>query len=118
MTHFGGGENPPISQNLVNVINDTGAQRVDVFGAIKIRLIRTHGVLMLIAWPLLASSAIFFAAWMRPALPNGEWFQVHRAFMLIALFLAAAGFVLIFVSQLRSTPSGLIDLSSVSPPMK
>ena len=32
---------------------------------------------MLIAWPLLAFTAIFFAAWMKPALPNGEWFQVR-----------------------------------------
>ena len=40
---------------------------------------------MIIAWPLLAVTAIFFAAWMRPALPNGEWFQVHRAVMLGSL---------------------------------
>ena len=32
---------------------------------------------MLIAWPVLASTAIFFATWMKPALPNGEWFQVY-----------------------------------------
>ena len=40
------------------------------------KLIRAHGILMIIAWPLLAVTAIFFALFMRPALPNGEWFQV------------------------------------------
>lgn len=34
------------------------------------------GILMILAWPLLVVSAIFFALWMKPALPNGEWFQV------------------------------------------
>ena len=31
---------------------------------------------MILSWPLLVVAAIFFAAWMKPALPNGEWFQV------------------------------------------
>ncbi len=39
-------------------------------------LIRAHGIFMIIAWPLLATIGIFFATFMRPALPNGEWFQV------------------------------------------
>lgn len=39
-------------------------------------LVIVHGVLMLVAWPLLSFVAIFFAAWMKPALPNGQWFQV------------------------------------------
>ncbi len=38
----------------------------------KSNLVRAHGI----AWPLLAGFAIFFAMFMRPALPNGEWFQV------------------------------------------
>ncbi len=77
------------------------------------RLTRAHGILMLIAWPVLGVIAIFFAAWMRPALPNGEWFQVHRAFMLGSLFVGAAGFFLIFVAQYDNpeTP-GLINLGS------
>ena len=39
-------------------------------------LVQAHGIFMTIAWPILAVTGIFFAAWMRPALPNGEWFQV------------------------------------------
>ena len=40
------------------------------------QLLQAHGILMLVAWPVLAFTAIFFAAWMKQALPNGEWFQV------------------------------------------
>jgi len=119
---------------------------------VKVILIRAHGILMIIAWPILAVTAIFFAAWMnsKPALPNGEWFQVsnlstvhayslphslwvvhtvrllstpvtrtslpslphqvHRAFMMVSLFIAALGFVLIFVAFQDSR--GLITLGS------
>jgi len=49
----------------------------DEFDAVhRPNLIRAHGILMIIAWPVLAVTAIFFALFMRPALPNGEWFQV------------------------------------------
>ena len=34
------------------------------------------GILLILSWPLLVVATIFFAAWMKPALPNGEWFQV------------------------------------------
>ena len=39
-------------------------------------LIRAHGILMIVAWPVLGVMGIFFAAWMKPALPKAEWFQV------------------------------------------
>ena len=39
-------------------------------------LIRAHGILMIVTWPVLAVTGIFFAAWMKPALPKAEWFQV------------------------------------------
>ena len=45
-------------------------------GPIIPELVQAHGILMILAWPMLALTAIFFATWMRPALPNGEWFQV------------------------------------------
>ena len=38
-------------------------------------LIRAHGILMVVAWPVLAASGIFFAGWMKPVQPKG-WFQV------------------------------------------
>ena len=84
---------------------------------------------MILSWPLLVVAAIFFAAWMKPALPNGEWFQVlfyytakahlytpvfhffqfHRAFMLAALFLTAVGFILAFVASAQNPTPGLIN---------
>jgi len=39
-------------------------------------LIRAHGILMIIAWPLLGLIGIFFPLYMKTVLPNGEWFQV------------------------------------------
>ena len=32
---------------------------------------------MIIAWPLMGIIGMFFASWMKPALPNGEWLQVQ-----------------------------------------
>ena len=65
--------NPLLSADRVNAVVDSGDLGEDFP---MVQLLRAHGILMLIAWPLLAISGIFFAAWMRPALPNGEWFQV------------------------------------------
>ena len=31
---------------------------------------------MIVAWPMLAGTGLFFAAFMRPALPGGGWFKV------------------------------------------
>ena len=72
--NFGPGANPIVSGARVNVSGDVGG--VNPFPTVD--LLRAHGIIMLIAWPLLAISGIFFAAWMRPALPNGEWFKVSH----------------------------------------
>ena len=82
------------------------------FEHIRSALVRFHGILMLVAWPLLVSTAIFFAAYMKSALPNGEWFQIHRALMIAALFVGASGFVVIFIAQLRNPTPGLIELGT------
>ena len=65
--------NPLISSRTVNPVVAGGS--VGVFP--KLPLLRFHGILMIIAWPLLAVCGIFFASWMRPALPKGQWFQVE-----------------------------------------
>ena len=86
------------------------------------------GILLILSWPLLVVATIFFAAWMKPALPNGEWFQVycrakahlytpvflfffqfHRAFMLAALILTTVGFILAFVASAQNPTPGLIN---------
>ena len=107
--HATGSGNPFVSSSRVNPQTDTadiGSDR-----SIQDALTRAHGIFMIIAWPVLAVTAIFFAAWMRPALPNGEWFQVHRALMLASLFMGVVGFILIFAAQYnRPTDPGLINL--------
>ena len=63
--------------NRILATNDTGTSEENIFEIVhRPNLIRAHGILMIIAWPLLAVTAIFFALFMRPALPNGEWFKV------------------------------------------
>ena len=64
---------PPMSKDQYNIAKDSGDVQVSQLRNI---FIITHGALMLVAWPVLSFTAIFFAAWMKPALPNGQWFQV------------------------------------------
>lgn len=73
--HEMGQNNPSISSVTVNPVTTGGSVGAQTFPTQQ--LLRFHGILMIIAWPLLALCGIFFASWMRPALPNGEWFQVH-----------------------------------------
>lgn len=105
----GAGGNPLLSAQRVNPLTDVGEVGAD---NTRPRLIRAHGILMLIAWPLMAVMAIFFAAWMRPALPNGEWFQIHRFLMSGSIVVAVVGFILIFVANRNNSPPGLINLGS------
>ena len=75
VSHFGYHDvgTPVISKREYNPATSSG--EIDTSN-MKSALILAHGVLMLVAWPLLSFLAIFFAAWMKPALPNGQWFQV------------------------------------------
>ena len=67
-------KNPTISARRHNPVTDGARGNGDKFP--QIPLIRAHGALMLIAWPLLGVCGIFFASWMRQALPKGQWFKV------------------------------------------
>lgn len=100
---------PQISDGRFNPFSDEGEIGISRF---RQRLLQAHGILMLIAWPVLAFTAIFFAAWMKQALPNGEWFQVHRAFHIAALVVAFVGFILAFIANKDSSTPGLIELGS------
>ena len=75
-------ETPLISDGRFNPQTDEGEIDADTF---REKLIRAHGVFMIVAWPVLAVTGIFFAAWMKPALPNGEWFQVSPQRSLLSL---------------------------------
>ena len=67
-------ENPKISTQLFNPVKDGASGDGGNFP--KVPLIRAHGSLMLIAWPLFGVCGVFFATFMRPALPGGQWFKV------------------------------------------
>jgi hypothetical protein len=98
---------PPVSSAPISLTTAMGG--LTAFP--RDQLTRVHGILMIIAWPLLVVTAIFFAAWMKPALPNGEWFQIHRIFMIVSLFATALGFILIFVANAQNitVSTGLIS---------
>lgn len=110
LIHVGGSTPlPSISAKKVNPVVDIGEiLEVSTFDMVKRGLIQTHGILMLLAWPLLACTGIFFASYMRPVLSNGEWFHIHRVLMLVALLVASFAFLLIFISQANSNIPGLI----------
>lgn len=66
-------DDPDISKHKLNPTTDHGEIAISTY---KRKLIQAHSILMLIAWPMVTFTGIFFAAWMKPALPNGEWFKV------------------------------------------
>ena len=67
---------------------------------------------MTIAWLALAMSGAFFAAWMKPVFPNGEWFLAHRILMVGSLIVGVLGFIFPFIAHARSPTPGLISFSS------
>ena len=68
---------------------------------------------MIFAWPILAYLGISMARHMKPALPNGGWFQVHRILMVTSLFFTCLAFLLIFVAFRNNDTRGLITLGDV-----
>ena len=69
---------PEVTADKVNVVNANSTFDGGNFEEVRRKLTKTHGVLMLIAWPLLAVTAIFFPVFMKPVLPGGVWFQVRE----------------------------------------
>ena len=68
---------------------------------------------MILAWPILAYLGITMARHMKPALPNGGWFQMHRFLMLTSLLFTCLGFVSIFFAFRNNNTRGLINLGDV-----
>ncbi len=66
---------PLISKKKINVAHDNGSASGEN-KLFKDALVKTHSALMLVTWPLLVVSGIFFPVFMKPALPGGGWFQV------------------------------------------
>ena len=69
-------QNPYISTTAINPTNSSGSV-TPTFGTTG-SLTRVHGILMIAAWPMMAATSIFFAAWMRPALPASVGFLVSH----------------------------------------
>ena len=61
-------------------------------------LVRAHGMLMLLAWSVFIATGVFMASYTKFIFPNGEWFHAHKYINMLALLIALAGIVLIFVS--------------------
>ena len=76
---YHGSQTPLISKSTVNPAS-TNASVPSSSSSLRVTLTRVHGVLMVVAWPVLAVIGIFFAAWMKPVLPNGRWFQVRQMY--------------------------------------
>jgi hypothetical protein len=73
-------------------------------------LLKTHGILMVIAYPLLLVTGVFFAAWFKPALPKG-WFIIHIILNCSSLAIALLSFILVFVANKDNNPiPGIINL--------
>ena len=68
---------------------------------------------MVLAWPILAYLGITMARHMKPALPNGGWFLIHRILVLTSLFFTCLGFLLIFVAFRNNDTRGLITLGDM-----
>ena len=86
-SHSGGGNAVrSMSAEQVNPAQTGGTVGGSEFDRVtRPRLIRAHGTLMIIAWPMLAVMGIFFTVFMRPAMPDGGWFQVSRLVYVILL---------------------------------
>ena len=65
---------------------------------------------MIVAWPVLAYLGMTMARFMKPALPNGGWFQLHRILVISSLCFTCLGFLLIFVAFRNAPTQGLITL--------
>jgi len=117
--------NPLVSTSEVNLVREFSVD----FDYSRIILIKLHGkyviivavslmmafvgVLMIVGWLFFAGIGKFTAGHMKPALPNGHWFQIHRIFMILALFFTIIGFILIFVAFRNAPTRGLITLGEL-----
>ncbi|XP_076833522.1 putative ferric-chelate reductase 1 [Brachyhypopomus gauderio] len=98
--HINKHERQPLISDQPHVI--TASPEI-VLGSHSPLIMKYHGVLMLLAWMEVASTAIFFAGFFKPDWPEktlfGQkvWFQVHRGLMLLMTVLTTTGFILPFI---------------------
>ena len=68
---------------------------------------------MVFAWPVLAWLGIGMARHMKPALPNGGWFLLHRVLVISSLVFTCISFALIFIAFRNTEVRGLITLGEM-----
>ena len=68
---------------------------------------------MVFAWPVLAWLGIGMARHMKPALPNGGWFLLHRILVITSLVFTCISFALIFIAFRNTEYRGLISLGDI-----
>ena len=68
---------------------------------------------MVFAWPVLAWLGISMARHMKPALPNGGWFLLHRGLVISSLVFTCISFGLIFIAFRNTDIRGLITLGEL-----
>ena len=73
-------DTPIISKEAINVAaNETVSVRLShrLSGYAARALTKAHGILMIIAWPIMAGAAIYYPAYLKVVLSKkGEWFHV------------------------------------------
>lgn len=69
---------PTVSKEVISVIENKTIEFHQVLSNYADRaLTKTHGIFMLIAWPIFAGLAIYFPAYTKPIFnKKGEWFKV------------------------------------------
>ena len=71
---------PTLTSQKINVVGNTTvavALSQKLSGSAVRALTKAHGILMIIAWPIMASAAIYYPAYLKAVLSKkGEWFHV------------------------------------------
>ena len=73
---------PTLTKETINVLESgtvVSLATSSISNSAATALTKTHGIFMIVAWPILAGLAIYFPAYMKPILcKKGEWFQVSQ----------------------------------------
>lgn len=88
--------------------------------SVRLKLVKAHGILMLLAWMVFASFAILMPRYCKQAWPGKTlldkqiWFRIHQPCMLATFVLTSIGFILVFVAVKRY--SKLVSPTDGHPP--
>lgn len=82
---------------------ETIISNLDASDSPRISLAKAHGIIMIFAWILFASTGILIARYFKPSWPEQKvcgkaiWFAIHRPVMISVVVLTIIGFILILV---------------------